>query len=89
MRITNISDAKANLSRLIELVQNSDKPIVIGKAGKPIAVLSAYKSDSTPRKLGGSWEGKVKFTDDFDSTPDEWMDAFYEPSTLLKEKKIP
>ena len=89
MHITNISEAKANLSRLIELVQNSDKPIIIGKAGKPVAVLSAFKADTAPRKLGGNWEGKVTFTDDFDTTPDEWIDAFYEPSTLSKEKKFP
>ncbi len=87
MRITNISDAKANLSRLIELVQNSDKPIVIGKAGKPVAVLSAFKADNAPRKLGGSWEGKVKISDDFDTIPDEWMDAFCGSSSTVANGK--
>ena len=87
MRITNISEAKANLSRLVEFVQNSDKSIVIGKAGKPVAVLSAYKASLTPRRLGGSWEGKVKIADDFDKLSDEWIDAFYDPQTSPKGKK--
>ena len=59
MRITNISDAKASLSALIREVQKTDEPIIIGNAGKPIAVLSAYHESSVPRKLGGSWEGNV------------------------------
>ena len=43
MHITNISDAKANLSRLIKIVQETDEPIIIAKAGQPVAVLSVYK----------------------------------------------
>ncbi len=87
MHITNISEAKANLSRLIELVQNSDKSIVIGKAGKPVAVLSAFKASRSPRKLGGSWQGKVKVADDFDKLPDEWINIFYDFPLIPKEKK--
>lgn len=76
MLITNISDAKAQLSRLIEEVRQG-KQIIIGKAGKPVAVLSPYKVDEEPRKLGGSWEGKVNMADDFDTLPKEIMEAFY------------
>ena len=63
MYIKTISEAKANLSYLIKKVQETNEPIIIGKAGKPIAVLSAYKQDKSPRRLGGSWEGKVKVSD--------------------------
>ena len=87
MRITNISEAKASLSRLIERVQNSDEPIIIGKAGKPVAVLSAFKASKIPRKLGGSWEGKVQIADDFDKLSDEWIDRFYDSPITHKEKK--
>lgn len=76
MHITNISDAKANLSRLLREVQRG-KRIIIGKAGEPIAVLSAYAPDTSPRKLGGTWEGKVRIADDFDDTPQFVVDAFY------------
>ena len=57
MQITDISEAKASLSHLIELVQETDDLIIIGKAGKPVAVLSSFREDSSPRQLGSSWEG--------------------------------
>ena len=38
MQITNISEAKASLSYLIKKVQETDEPIIIGKAGEPVAV---------------------------------------------------
>ncbi len=76
MHITNISDAKASLSRLIKIVQETDEPIIIAKAGQPFAILSVYKKNSFPRKLGGSWEGAVKIADDFD----DFDDSFYNTS---------
>ena len=75
MHVTNISEAKANLSRLLREVQRG-KPVIIGKAGKPIAVLSAYQADTSPRKLGGSWEGKIEISDDFDTTADSLTRTF-------------
>ena len=87
MRMTNISEAKASLSRLVEYVQNSDESIVIGKAGKPVAVLSAFKANKTPRKLGGSWEGHVTIADDFDTVSDEWIDPFYNAPIIPNDKK--
>lgn len=80
MKITNISEAKANLSYLIKVVQESDQPVIIGKAGKPVAVLSAFKGENFPRKLGGSWEGKIRISDDFDAVDKEISDTFYNSS---------
>ena len=80
MQITNISEAKASLSRLIKRVQETNEPVIIGKAGKPVAVLSAFKEDTSPRKLGGSWEGKVIISDDFDEPDNELVDSFYQSS---------
>lgn len=85
MHITNISDAKASLSQLIKQVQETDKPIIIGKAGEPVAVLSAYKKETSPRTLGGSWEGKVKVSDDFDDSDELIAELFYS-SSLFPEK---
>jgi len=76
MVITNISEAKANLSRLIREVQGG-KTVIIGKAGKPAAVLTAFKPDLAPRTLGGGWRGKVWMADDFDETPQSVIDAFH------------
>ena len=86
MHITNISEAKASLSYLIKMVQETNEPVIIGKAGKPIAVLSAYKQDQSPRKLGGSWEGNVKVSDDFDEIDEDITDSFYSSSIFPDQK---
>ncbi|HED13136.1 MAG TPA: type II toxin-antitoxin system Phd/YefM family antitoxin [Gammaproteobacteria bacterium] len=77
MRITNISEAKSSLSYLIKCVEETNEPVIIGRAGKPVAVLTAFKQDSSPRVLGGSWEGKVEIAEDFDATSDDMLDGFY------------
>ena len=41
MRIANISEAKAQLSALIEKVLSGEE-VIIGKAGKPVARLIRY-----------------------------------------------
>ena len=71
MQVINISEAKASLSLLIRTVRETNEPIIIGKAGEPVAILSAYEKDHTPRQLGGSWEGKVKMHPDFDKADKE------------------
>ncbi|MDX2505909.1 MAG: type II toxin-antitoxin system Phd/YefM family antitoxin [Gammaproteobacteria bacterium] len=80
MQITNISEAKASLSQLIKIVQETNEPIIIGKAGKPVAVLSAFREDTSPRRLGGSWEGKVDIAEDFDEPDDILINTFYNSS---------
>ncbi len=65
---------------MIKTVQETDEPIIIGKAGEPVAVLSPYKKDMSPRQLGGSWEGKVKISSDFDKADGEISDSFYASS---------
>ncbi|MEE9355932.1 MAG: type II toxin-antitoxin system Phd/YefM family antitoxin [Methylococcaceae bacterium] len=85
MQITNISDAKASLSSLIKTVQETNKPIIIGKAGKPIAILSAYKESESPRELGGSWSGNVEMAKDFDQPDEQLSDSFYN-GTLFPDK---
>lgn len=86
MQITNISQAKSSLSYLIKQVQETNEPIIIGNAGKPVAVLSAFKEEQSTRKLGGSWEGQVKITDDFDETDKELINSFYESSIFPKKQ---
>lgn len=80
MQITNISEAKSSLSSLIAQVEKGRK-VIIGKAGKPVAMLVPYRPDTSPRKLGGTWSGKVKMAEDFDTRPPELAEAFYGKST--------
>ena len=76
MQITNISDAKSSLSKLIEQVLQG-KEVIIGKAGKPVAKLVPYDADTSPRKLGaGNWQGKIWVADDFDDLSDEMLALF-------------
>lgn len=77
MYITNISDAKASLSRLIEQVMRGEE-VIIGKAGKPVARLVPYDVDRSPRRLGaGAWKGKIWVADDFDELPDDVLALFH------------
>ncbi len=76
MQITNISDAKAGLSKLIERVIRGEE-VIIGKAGKPVAKLIPYHLDPAPRRLGvGNWNGKIWIADDFDDSSDEILALF-------------
>ena len=76
MHITNISDAKASLSKLIEQVIQGEE-VIIGKAGKPVAKLVPYDADTSPRELGaGNWKGKIWMADDFDDLPEEILALF-------------
>jgi prevent-host-death family protein len=74
MIVRNISEAKAELSALIEAVQNGDE-VVIAKAGKPVARLVAFRGASEPR-APGSMAGEIWIAPDFDSLPDDIAEAF-------------
>lgn len=76
MVITNISDAKTSLSKLIEQVLQGHE-VIIGKAGKPVVKLVPYTEDMIPRQLGvGNWKGKIWLADDFDDLPEETLALF-------------
>lgn len=76
MQITNISDAKASLSKLIERAMSGEE-VIIGKAGKPVAKLVPYNLDTSPRQLGiGHWQGNIWMADDFDELPEEMLNLF-------------
>ena len=74
MHITNIHQAKTQLSRLIERVLQGEE-IVIGRAGKPVAKLVPYERSAQPRQ-GGQWRGQVAIEDNFDELPEEIAAAF-------------
>ncbi len=72
--MTNITEAKAQLSRLIDEAA-AGKRVVISRNGRPVAVLVAYGTDDTPRILGG-WEGRVEVSEDFDDLDESVLAAF-------------
>lgn len=74
MHVTNISEAKAQLSALIEQVL-AGKEVIIGKAGKPVARLVPFEPSREPRRPG-ALRGKIRIADDFDTLPDDIAEAF-------------
>ena len=74
MLITNISEAKARLSALIEKVM-AGQEVIIGKAGKPVAKLVRYERSEKPRQPG-ALRGKIKISDGFDELPRDIAKAF-------------
>lgn len=74
MPITNISEAKAQLSALIERVLSGEE-IIIGKAGKPVARLVKYERPVGPRQPG-ALRGRIRIAEDFDELPEDLQEAF-------------
>ena len=73
MHITNITEAKAQLSALIEKVLAGEE-VIIGMAGKPVAKLVRYQLSEAQRQPG-ALKGK-KMADDFDELPEGIAEAF-------------
>ena len=75
MIVKKISEAKAELSALIEAVQKGDK-VLISKAGKPVARLVSYSGVAEPR-VPSLLAGKIFIHEDFDGPlPKEIAEAF-------------
>jgi prevent-host-death family protein len=72
--IRNISEAKAELSALIEAVQKGNE-VIIAKAGKPVARLVPFRGPARPRKPG-SMAGEIWIAPDFDKLPDDIAEVF-------------
>lgn len=74
MIIRNISEAKAELSALIEAVRKGEE-VIIGKAGVPVAKLIPYTGTAEPR-VPGALKGLIQIKDDFDELPPDIAAAF-------------
>jgi prevent-host-death family protein len=72
--ITNISEAKAQLSALIEKVLAGEE-VIIGKAGKPVAKLIRYERSEKSRRPG-ALRGRIRIAEDFDELPEDIAGAF-------------
>ena len=70
----NIHDAKTNLSKLLERVEQGEE-VVIARAGKPIARLCPLPKRRRKRTLG-RYAGQIEIADDFDVLPPDIAAAF-------------
>ena len=74
MQMTDISEAKTQLSALIEKVM-AGKEVIISKAGKPVAKIVRYDPSREPRQPG-ILRGKIHIAEDFDELPADIGAAF-------------
>lgn len=74
MVIRNISEAKAELSALIEEVQKGNE-VILAKAGRPVAKIVPYHG-AKQRRTPGALKGKITIAADFDQLPDDMGAAF-------------
>ncbi len=74
MILKNISEAKAELSALIEAVSKGEE-VLIGKAGVPVARLVRYTGAATKR-VPGALKGRITIHGDFDELPSDLAAAF-------------
>jgi prevent-host-death family protein len=69
----NVYEAKTQLSKLLEQVENGDE-IVIARNGRPVARLVPAQRDRAPRRKPGGWKGRVWMAPDFDEPDEELID---------------
>jgi len=74
MIIKNISEAKAELSALIDAVSKGEE-VLIGKAGVPVAKLVRY-TGAPGRRVPGALKGRIVIRDDFDELPPDLAAPF-------------
>lgn len=72
--IVSISEAKTNLSKLIDMAYHGEK-IVIAKNNLPLVELVVHQPDK-PRKLG-PLDGELEIPEDFDAEGDAINQMFY------------
>lgn len=73
--IYNLYEAKSTLSRLVDRAAAGEE-IIIAKAGKPKAKLTALSQPARRRKPGG-WKGRMSIARNFDAPlPDELQRAW-------------
>ena len=77
----NIHEAKTHLSQLLERVQNGEE-IVIAKAGKPVARLTAINARPARRVPGND---AIIIHPDFDDPLPEWDPDYMHPEDPMRE----
>ena len=84
MKKVNMHEAKSQLSRLGKLAWEGEQ-IVIAKAGEPYLRLLPYREQKAKRKLG-ALKGQIWIAPDFDETPQEVIDAFWNSKIFPDEE---
>ncbi len=76
MTITNMYQAKTQLSALVDSALSGEE-VIIARAGKLLVRLVPYNPSMKPR-VPGLLKGKIQMSDDFDDESEEIEKLFYE-----------
>jgi antitoxin (DNA-binding transcriptional repressor) of toxin-antitoxin stability system len=78
MQTVNVHEAETHLARLLEAVEQGEE-IIIARADRPIATLTAYRPARRKIAAPGSMQGQNwRMLDDFDEPLDEFFDCLKE-----------
>lgn len=77
MKTVNVHEAKTHLSRLLAEVEAGEE-IVIARAGKPVARLTAAESVPISRRRLGTLAGRATIPPDFDTWAQDEIIAMFE-----------
>lgn len=76
MKQVNLYEAKTQLSKLVDAAAAGEE-VIIARAGKPMARLSALERPTGKRRIG-ILDGQISVPDDFnDPLPDDVIESFY------------
>ena len=81
----NMHEAKSQLSRLAKAAW-AGEDVVIAKAGEPYLRLVPYREPKAKRKLG-ALEGQIRMAPDFDETPPDVIEAFWNSKIFPGEEE--
>lgn len=88
MLTANMHEAKTQLSRLVEQALAGEE-VVIARAGKPLVRLVPVAEEKPRRRIPGRWKGKVWIAPDFDETPQDIIDSFYNSEIFPSDETAP
>jgi len=80
----NIFEAKTQLSKLIQRVENGED-VIIARAGKPVARLTRLEQVKRPIRYGGL-KGKIWIAEDFDAPLPPEVLAEFEDGPIFPSK---
>ena len=85
MQIANITEAKTQLSKLIQQALAGDE-VLIARSGEPIIKLLPYKQDTSPR-VGGQWAGQVHYACSIEEM-DKEIEELFEASEVFPDEDV-
>ncbi|MFP4002543.1 MAG: type II toxin-antitoxin system Phd/YefM family antitoxin [Alphaproteobacteria bacterium] len=81
----NMHQAKTQLSKLIEMALKGQE-VVIARNGTPVVKLVPVAKPELPPRKPGSLKGQIWIAPDFDDTPEDLIDEFYNNPIFPDEK---